>query len=108
VSFLHFQRHLVAGEILVLRNINRVEAILRVVITSISLHFGIVDAEVKAKLSPDGAVCGICLRGATLYELEKKYTFGNFMPLGTDTTAWLSAVPIDTALKTERGLRRRL
>lgn len=28
------------------------------------------------------------LRGATLYELERKYTFGNYMPLVTDTTAW--------------------
>jgi len=44
--------------------------ILRVVITSISLHFGVVDAKVKAKLSPDGAVCGICQRSADRHRAE--------------------------------------
>ena len=42
------------------------------------------------------------LRGSTLYELEKKYTFGNFMPLVTDTTAW-PATGVATATSTTYG-----
>lgn len=42
------------------------------------------------------------LRGSTLYELEKKYTFGNFMPLVTDTTAF-PATGVATVATTTYG-----